>query len=955
MGAARRREESGAMSSVRFIGRARELECVQELIASGAPLITITGPPGVGKTALLGRALRAAELEHVSVDLALVDELDEALARIEAILPRGQSGGDEEPVEWVQQRLESSGVSWLVLDHVEHLLPRLTDCIVRWSESGRVRVIVTSRERLGLMNEALLELGPLRVPSKEEPPELAARAEAVRLFVQRVRALEPMYEPSDEELEQIVRLVTLLDGLPLAIELAAARTRMLDLPEISRRLEQHVSVLGAIRGRRRVSLDDELDASWRMSSEPEQRALAALALFTGRFDARAAEALITPLIGDELDALDVLQSLRDRSLLAQDRETRQLHLYKVIQRFGTRQLDANQWRGAAVDALVAYHGAAAQRLTERMERVGDQQTLRELEVMQPGMQGALEHLCADEQRANLDDGLWLVRALAHQSEHQGLLTRRRALLDVGVPFARRALDAAEPHTRELAALALLQCCRLLSRLSDYAEIERICELLERARWSPLVEAWRLAMRSRCYGEERDWEAALDASARAAELFAELGHRLFFTLESVNRGSIAYWRREYDVARRLFDESAAELERLGADCFDSIPLCNLVLICAVQNDQHNAAVYGERAIARFRQLGDLCGEGATWNCLGMLSYGRAAQEHARECFERAVILQERSGNLQQAAYTHANLSTLAAAHRDEVLAEHHMKTAERYTRGRDRALIMINNAGVRAELREAGQDWAGMIRALDQALEREDIELFPEYRVHWMARRGVALVMSDRVDEARELFERCVELSRELPDTLRIDAALLLRLHLTIDEPEAWQRARGVLAPALRGCLGHVRDDVDSGESRVSMWHLQSVKGLWRRLDRARREQLLAEALDPDAEAICSSADMARIRIPGGAWADVGNRRNVQRLLGLLVEHHGGSPCSEAQILDALWPGEVIQPDAAANRIYNTVTLLRGAGLKPWLHKKARGYVIDPAVSIVLLEEFAELG
>jgi len=166
MGAARRREESGAMSSVRFIGRARELECVQELIASGAPLITITGPPGVGKTALLGRALRAAELEHVSVDLALVDELDEALARIEAILPRGQSGGDEEPVEWVQQRLESSGVSWLVLDHVEHLLPRPTDCLVRWRESGRVRVIVTSRERLGLLNQPLLELGPLLGPSE---------------------------------------------------------------------------------------------------------------------------------------------------------------------------------------------------------------------------------------------------------------------------------------------------------------------------------------------------------------------------------------------------------------------------------------------------------------------------------------------------------------------------------------------------------------------------------------------------------------------------------------------------------------------------------------------------------------------------------------------------------------------------------------------------------------------
>ena len=119
---------------------------------------------------------------------------------------------------------------------------------------------------------------------------------------------------------------------------------------------------------------------------------------------------------------------------------------------------------------------------------------------------------------------------------------------------------------------------------------------------------------------------------------------------------------------------------------------------------------------------------------MLHYNSNDRDEAKRLFERALTLQERAGNKIQAAYTHANLASINVAEGDGARAEHHMSAAEASVSGRGRALLEIHNAGTRADLCASHEDWRGMLRALDAALERDDIIDYPELALHWRAPR-----------------------------------------------------------------------------------------------------------------------------------------------------------------------------------------------------------------------------
>jgi len=290
-----------------FIGRAHEIRRVTDALHQ-APLVTLTGVGGVGKTRL---ALEAAGAEHDRFgdgvwfcELAPVDSgaVSHALAAALRLQQHQGLGIEDTLIEYLRTR-----ELLLVVDNCEHVLDsaaQMLDQIAR--HCPKVSVLATSREALGVEGERLLPVPPL------------TDEEATRLFADRARAGRPDFDIDHEPVGAVAEICRRLDGLPLAIELAAARMRMMSSLDVARRLDGLRLLSGGTRGAhpRQQSLAATIDWSYHLLSEPEQELFTRLSVFAGGFDLEAAHGVCGVDGSIEDDTLDLLTSLVDKSMVS---------------------------------------------------------------------------------------------------------------------------------------------------------------------------------------------------------------------------------------------------------------------------------------------------------------------------------------------------------------------------------------------------------------------------------------------------------------------------------------------------------------------------------------------------------------------------------------------------------------------------------------------------------------
>ena len=302
----------------RLIGRDEFLVSLIDELGQSR-LITLVGSAGVGKTSLgmeLARAVASRYADGVFViELVTVSDRDAAFASVAGAL--GVNTGLGLSIEDAIVDVLRARNALLVLDNCEHLVEPIAELAERILRAApRVSIVATSREPLAVMGEHVRPVAPLPVDDLDATPfaELAG-VPAVALFLERARAADPDFEWTEQNAPAVVEICRRLDGIPLALELAASRAKAIDVTEIASRLDERFRLLKGIRrgaDPRHRTLQDAIGWSYELLDDDEKRVFASLAVFAGQFDLDAAESISS----DEDDVLDVLTRLTERSMLA---------------------------------------------------------------------------------------------------------------------------------------------------------------------------------------------------------------------------------------------------------------------------------------------------------------------------------------------------------------------------------------------------------------------------------------------------------------------------------------------------------------------------------------------------------------------------------------------------------------------------------------------------------------
>lgn len=378
--------------ATRFVGRDADLESLGRLLERQR-LVTLVGPGGVGKTRL---ALRLAATSDPRgdrgpylVELAGARDEQGAVQTIAAALDvqqRQHLSLEATLVEFLRDR-----EALIVLDNCEHLVDAIAPfaALLRDTCPG-VTVLATSREPLGLAGEHTWQVSPLGIPRPDDrSPDSVGASEAVQLFVDRASAAHPDFALSTDNAAAVAEICRRLDGLPLALELAAARLRTMGPYALAERLRQRSDLLGAQqRGadRRHRTLRDTLEWSYDLLSASEQQMFERLATFVGSFGLRAAEHICT--LDDGLDVADLVANLVDKSMLqVLDLDEPRYRLLETLREFGLERLaqrgggtelrvrHRDWYVGLARDAESGLSGPDEGRWVRRLER--DFENLRE--------------------------------------------------------------------------------------------------------------------------------------------------------------------------------------------------------------------------------------------------------------------------------------------------------------------------------------------------------------------------------------------------------------------------------------------------------------------------------------------------------------------------------------------------------------------------------------------------
>jgi non-specific serine/threonine protein kinase len=632
-----------------FLGRTEQLELIRRLLVDGtARLLTLTGPAGVGKTRLALEVDRRFGSDFPNgarfVDLtALRDpaEVPSALAKSLGLPDTAPAPALERLSACLQER-----ETLLILDNFEQVLPAASLLDQLLQSAPGLRFLVTSRELLHLRVEQTLPVPPLALPDPAHLPPLEHLAEvpSVALFLQRAQKINPSFRLTDENARAVTELCVRLDGLPLAIELAAARTRLLSPQMLLERLEQRLSLLhweAQDLPVRQHTLRSAIAWSYDLLAEEEQVLLRRLGIFVGGFTLEAAEAIVVDAPAQAIDVVECLASLVDKSLVLSEEDGEGRHRFRLLESvrdFALEQVTGREEGDSVGRAHARYFLELAERAAPELVGPSQRAWFLRLEWEHGNLRTALRWLWSHGEN---ELALRLTAALGYFWEARGYLREgQRALED--------ALERVPDADRRLRA-------RLLNRLGSLLIWQREAERAEvvidealtlgRELQDSDITARSLSQLGRRaaifeFADDRRGDA-VQLLEEALALRQQMGDRRGTANVQAQLAWIALSRRAYKRAEQLADEALAAYREVGDDAGATVPLILLGLAAGEQGDTAGAAALMRQGLETSGRLRDrrllvlegkfvvwwLAGEGGDPEQLAMLLAAAEAMDDA----------------------------------------------------------------------------------------------------------------------------------------------------------------------------------------------------------------------------------------------------------------------------------------------------------------------------------------
>jgi predicted ATPase len=923
------RERLGAtnltLPPTRFIGRRRELSELRTLLAEHR-LVTVLGPAGIGKTRLaveLGRALLPEYTGQGGVwrvDLSEARDVDGVHAAVGRTLGIGVNAS-REGADTLGAALASRGKMLVVLDAADACVAPLGRALSEWlGAAPDARWIVTSRTRLGIEGEALLDLGPLGVTALG-----GGAPDAVWLFVDRARAGRVDLVLDDRTSQDVLELVRRLDGVPLAIELAAARGRSLSPGQMLEQEAGHFDLLGATAHHsdpRHTTLRAAIDASWDLLETWQQHALAQLSVFAGGFDLGAAEAVLDLAAHGAYRALDVLEALRDRSLLtgtaaAEDGGRLRFSTFGSVREYARERLHQLGGREAAVLRHAHHYVDAGLAWAERHEDGHAREAIAWLTR-------ETENLLAVHRRLLLRGREGAELALGAALTLDPLLaavgpgTLRLALLDAALSAADKEGVGAESRVRALEARS--DAYRVLGRGPEaVADAQAALELAtssgSRAALGRVLRG--LAMLALVQGKIADGRGLLE---RACTIDREMRDRREEGRALGLLGSVAALEGRLDVAWSTLERAIAVHREMGDVRYEATNTGNLAVVAHDAGRLAEARVHCDRALALCREAGNRRLEAEVLGLQAAVAHEGDRLDEARDLYARALAMHREVGN-RRAEGTLLGYHGALLAETDDVegarAAYGRALTILRECRDRpNEALVLGALAAIEARegclesARAALAHATECLEGVDEPRSRAAVHL-------WRGHLELALAREARAehDDARV--------------QMLIDAA---RRRLQEAEPvEHGEVRRAADVRLARRALQRAIDSTTASETSGP-----------------RGTPIQGPPADAPLDALVVCARGSWFRTPRGDVVSVARWRPLQRLLERLAERREiapGEPLTVEALVSAGWPGERMLPKAGATRVYTAVASLRRLGLRDMLLRDERGYLLRTDVAI----------
>jgi predicted ATPase len=649
----------------RFFGRTELLDALYQLLSPASPLpsrprlVTITGAGGMGKTRLSLEVARSL-LEDYSGSvwfLLLADLSDPGLiGSTLADALQLQRSGNVEPLEqaiaFLRERKDAP--SLLVLDNFEQLVEGGAEIVqTLLQQVPALTCLVTSRRLLGLTHEQEIVLQPLLTPRGEVSPDHLTMYESVRLFLDRAKAVRPTFAVSNQNAPDLAELCYRLEGIPLAIELAAARAQVLTPAQIRSQLQQRFAFLVSRKRdvvARHQTLQAAIEWSYRLLAPELQRFFRQLSVFRGGWTLEAAEAVC-----EEANALEYLEQLREWSLLQVEENNQGIRftMLETLREYGHEWLTEAKGESISRKHHADYFLSLAERAEQNLYGLEQGEWLARLEAEYDNLRAAMEYLRNDPKGGVM--GLRLTGALDTYWYVRGHWREGRELLVTALSH-----PGAQAMTTER-AYALNWAGVLASYQNDYTAGRTLLEeaiTIRRENGDRRGVAGSLHNLGELLLDQGEYGQARALYEESLSINREMGNQDWEANNLNSLGRVASWLGDDASAKSFYEQGLVLYRSLGDLQGISIALNNLGANLSNQDDIRGALACYEEALAVGRSIGDKGGIAELLNNMGALVGEQGNYAEARACFAESLRLCQELGDRLSLGRGMRNMASLA---------------------------------------------------------------------------------------------------------------------------------------------------------------------------------------------------------------------------------------------------------------------------------------------------------